>query len=190
MDSVDIRTVGLLTLRRAMGVIPQEPLLLTGTVRDNLDPFDVHADAKSSIALEQVGIGDLQLDAAVGTGASGLSSGQRQLVSLARTLLCDARVVVMDEPTSNVDSATDEAVQKAVRRCFAGRTVLTIAHRLNTVIDCDLIVVMDSGRVVESGAPSVLLDDPQSRFAMMARDLGAGAAQALIRRSQRGGSGD
>jgi len=177
LDGIDVASVGLQKLRRAMAIIPQDPLLLSGTIRDNLDPFGGKADADLSQALQQSGL-DLALDCSVGQGAAALSSGQRQLVSLARTLLQKASVCVMDEPTSQVDQATDAIVQRAVRQCLSGCTLMTIAHRLQTVIHADLIVVMDAGRVAECGPPATLLSDAHGRFAQMA-DV-QGGKEALL----------
>lgn len=175
LDNLDVCSVGLQRLRRAMAIIPQDPLLLTGTIRDNLDPFGGKEDAEMSAALQNAGL-DLPLDCKVGQGAAGLSSGQRQLVSLARTLLQQAAICVMDEPTSQVDQATDAAVQQAVRLCLVGRTMMTIAHRLQTVIDSDLIVVMDAGRVAECGQPATLLSNMKGHFSQMAESAGCRAS--------------
>jgi len=163
-------------LRRAMAIIPQEPLLLTGTIRENLDPFGGQGDDALQEALQQAGL-DLSLDCNVGQSAAGLSSGQRQLVSLARTFLQRAVVCVMDEPTSQVDHATDAAVQRAVRQCLVGRTLLTISHRIQTIMDSNLIVVMDAGQVVEFGTPAELLSISNGRFAHMAKTLGCAKSE-------------
>eukprot|EP01065_Artemidia_motanka_P009171 TRINITY_DN14686_c0_g1_i1.p1 TRINITY_DN14686_c0_g1~~TRINITY_DN14686_c0_g1_i1.p1 ORF type:complete len:1358 (+),score=454.93 TRINITY_DN14686_c0_g1_i1:61-4134(+) len=152
VDGVPIRDVGLGTLRRRMAIIPQEPLLLDGTVRENLDPFGEHDAEAVCAALRQVGMEGRDDD-----NSQHLSAGERQLLQLARTLLRDVRIVVMDEPTSNVDPRTDAIMQRVVRSAFRYCTVVTIAHRLDTVIDGDMVLVMDKGRVLESGQPAALL---------------------------------
>lgn len=181
LDGIDVQGVGLQQLRRCMSIIPQEPLLLTGTIRDNLDPFGDRNDADLVKVLADVGL-DLSLDGCVNQGASGLSGGERQLVTMARALLQKAVVCVMDEPTSQVDHKTDAAVQRAVRECLVGRTLMTIAHRLQTVIDFDIIVVMDSGKVVENGSPTELLGKLEGHFARMAAV--AGGREALLKQAR------
>lgn len=182
IDGVSVQSLRLMRLRRAMAVIAQEPLLLSGSVRDNLDPFGERGDEELASALKSVGV-SLALEDRVGQG-NGLSSGQRQLVSLARTLLQRAAIVVMDEPTSQVDPATDVAVQRAVRECLAGKTVVTIAHRLHTVINSDIIVVMEAGRVAESGTPAELCSKAEGRFAGMVKELGMSGEDLRIRSCQ------
>ena len=125
-------------------------------MRTNLDPFDSHNTADLLHVLEQVGLDRELLEVDVGVDAGFLSAGQRQLVTLARVLLRKVHIVVMDEPTSRMDIATDDKVQRAMRRCFAHATVLVIAHRLSTIMDLDRIVVMGQGRVLENGAPEEL----------------------------------
>merc|ERR1712232_281517 len=141
-------------------------------------------EAELNLALARVGLGKLPLDTPVGgstggSGAGGLSSGQGQLLTLARALLRKASVVVMDEPTSNVDSETDAAVQRAVREYLVGCTLLTIAHRLHTIIDSDLILVMEAGQLGEFASPATLLSDPGSQLSQMLSCLGGAAAHAL-----------
>merc|ERR1712096_171403 len=120
-------------------------------------------------------------DAELSRDVSSLSAGERQLVALARGLLRpEARVVVMDEPTSNVDAATDAALQRVIRTHLSGRTVVTIAHRLHTVIDADIIVVLDAGRVAECGRPHDLLQKQGGMLAEMARQLGDEAERSLL----------
>eukprot|EP00756_Hemistasia_phaeocysticola_P022008 Hpha_TRINITY_DN15806_c0_g2::TRINITY_DN15806_c0_g2_i1::g.188252::m.188252 len=302
VDGVDISTIGLRTLREHMVCLPQDALLIEGTLKENLDPFGVHSDSKLRVAIQRVGLEDkskwkylrvqplrirgssvrspesaagrveaLRVFAAVaapaldlrrvtqtgedsktadsciwelaepstvstyavrttssdpsqdpstwlfeaaqnpagpwrvlhravnvelpkGRGewgedmecdrdlrrlADSLSAGERQLVALARALLRDAKVVVMDEPTSNVDTVTDSKVQSVIRSHLGGRTLVTIAHRLNTVIDAHQIVVLDSGKVAESGTPAALLSRPDGALAMLARQLGTAVESAL-----------
>lgn len=167
-----------------MGIIPQEPLLLNGSVRLNLDPFGEHGDEALQKALCSVGLRAELLDANVGAGASTLSAGQRQLLAFGRTLLREVRVVVMDEPTSNIDLATDESLQRIVREEFVNATTITIAHLLNTVIDCHRIFVMHAGQLAESGSAATLLEQESGHFAQMVDGLGEHAAMRLRERAR------
>jgi ABC-type multidrug transport system fused ATPase/permease subunit len=179
IDGVDIAQIGLKTLRMKLSIIPQDPLLLPGTVRYNLDPFGKHPLSELLKTLQSVGMAADMLEADVGQGGENLSSGQKQLVSFARSLLARAQVVVMDEPTSNIDMETDEFLQDLVRREFASRTLITIAHRLNTIIDYDLILVMGHGELLELGPPTTLLGNPRSHLTHMVEHMGDSAAAAL-----------
>ncbi|KAG9064520.1 Multidrug resistance-associated protein 1 [Linnemannia hyalina] len=163
IDGVDISTLGLSDLRRALAIIPQDPILFAGTIRDNLDPFQEHSDADLWEALDRS-----HLKAYIQTLPGGLSSevisngenfsvGQRSLICLGRALLRKTKVLVLDEATSAVDVETDELIQKTIRAEFKDRTLLTIAHRIKTVMDSDKILVLEQGRVVEFESPNVLL---------------------------------
>jgi ABC-type multidrug transport system fused ATPase/permease subunit len=153
IDGVDIATVPKATLRRALAIIPQSPTLFLGTLRENLDRFEAYSDGAIWRALEQV-----QLAALVRTLADGLrtavlenganfSEGQKQLLCLARALLSDAKVVILDEATANVDVVTDQMIHQAIQTAFADRTMIIIAHRLGTISHCDLVIELESGRV-------------------------------------------
>lgn len=179
IDGVDILSLGVHTLRRAISMIPQEPIVMSGTVRYNLDPFCRRDDSELTAALRKAGLWPaVSLDTVAGGVGAGLSAGQRQLLTFGRTLLQDARLVVMDEPTASVDVQTDRQVQAAAREAFSGRTVVTIAHRLDTVMHCDRLAVMDAGRLAELGPPAALLGDPGSRLSQLsvaAAQMGAPA---------------
>ncbi|KAA8491694.1 Multidrug resistance-associated protein 1 [Porphyridium purpureum] len=178
IDNVDIQTVGLNVLRSKIVIIAQDPILFTGTLRENLDPFCVHSDAVIWQALEDASmkahVQSLpdQLDAVVADQGNNWSGGERQLLCLARALLRRAKITVLDEATAAVDLETDALIQQTIRRCFKESTVITIAHRLRTIIDSDEVVCMSDGRVVESGKPSELLRDEQSEFSLIVRHLG------------------
>ncbi|KAI9333150.1 P-loop containing nucleoside triphosphate hydrolase protein [Zopfochytrium polystomum] len=186
VDGVDTSSLGLTDLRRGLAIIPQDPTLFGGTFRSNLDPFSEHSDAQMWDALERAGLkrsvgellGDKGLDAPVAEGGENLCSASRG------AMLKDPRILVMDEATANVDYETDAWIQKSLREDFAEATVLTIAHRLNTVVDYDRVLVMGDGTVLEFDEPAVLLRREGSVFGAMVGETGAANA-ALLKRSER-----
>ncbi|CAH0722564.1 unnamed protein product, partial [Brenthis ino] len=172
IDEVDTGHLSLQDLRSKISIIPQEPVLFSATIRYNLDPFNSYDDEKLWKALEAV---DLKgaipaLDFKVSEGGSNFSLGQRQLVCLARAILRGNRILVLDEATANVDPKTDEFIQKTIRKRFSDCTVLTVAHRLNTIMDSDRVMVMDSGRLVEFDHPYRLLNNPEGYFTKMVKE--------------------
>ncbi|KAG2509612.1 hypothetical protein JM18_009069 [Phytophthora kernoviae] len=174
IDDVDITSIKLRELRRSLAIIPQDPVLFSGPLRENLDPFNAYSDERIWAVLAQVHMADslrqwgAGLDFEVAEGGDNLSVGQRQLICIGRALLKDSKVVVLDEATANVDTATDALIQTTIRETFQDKTVLTIAHRINTIMHCDKIAVMDAGQVAEFGSPSELLAQPQSVFGALA----------------------
>ncbi len=176
VDDVDIGGLGLHDLRKRLTIIPQDPVLFSGTLRINLDPFNVHSDEAIWNALELAHLRDFAttlgdgLSHEVSEGGENLSVGQRQLLCLARALLRKTKVLILDEATAAVDLETDDLIQATIRKEFRGCTVLTIAHRLNTILDYDRIMVLDKGLIKEFAAPQDLLADTQSIFYSMAKD--------------------
>nr|XP_014086912.1 multidrug resistance-associated protein 1 isoform X3 [Bactrocera oleae] len=176
IDGVDIATLGLHMLRSRLTIIPQDPVLFSGTLRINLDPFEVKSDDELWKALELSHLKTFVktlpagLNHEISEGGENLSVGQRQLVCLARALLRKTRVLVLDEATAAVDLETDDLIQKTIRSEFKECTVLTIAHRLNTIMDSDKVIVLDKGEVTEFASPVELLDNPKSAFYSMAKD--------------------
>ncbi|CAB3257407.1 unnamed protein product [Arctia plantaginis] len=183
VDGVTAETAGLRAWRSRLCALPQRPALFAAALRENLDPEGIYTDADIYKALDQVELREMVsnlpagLNTKVGDGGGNLSVGQRQLVCLARAALAGCRVLILDEATANVDTETDKHIQRTIRSKFAHSTVLTIAHRLNTVMDYDRVIVMDKGRVAESGHPFELLtqtssqpkDGPPRRLSMLSK---------------------
>jgi ABC-type multidrug transport system fused ATPase/permease subunit len=179
IDGINISTLGLTDLRRALAIIPQDPILFAGTIRENLDPFQEHSDTDLWEALDRAHLKPYiqtlpgGLSSEVVSNGENFSVGQRSLICLGRALLRKAKILVLDEATSAVDIETDELIQKTIREEFKDRTLLTIAHRIKTVMDSDKILVLEQGCVVEFESPKVLLDRKEaSLFYRLAEQAG------------------
>ena len=178
IDNVDITKLGLYDLRSRLTIIPQDPVLFTGTLRLNLDPFEKYTDNEIWTALElahlKTFVSSLEsgLSHSVTEGGDNLSVGQKQLICLSRALLRKSRIIVLDEATAAVDIETDELIQLTIRKEFKDCTIVTIAHRLNTIMDYDRVLVMDNGQIAEYDTPHALLSDSKSIFYSMAKDAG------------------
>ncbi|KAL2917396.1 Transporter of the ATP-binding cassette (ABC) [Polyrhizophydium stewartii] len=225
IDGVDINTIGLRDLRSRLTIIPQDPVLFTGTLRSNLDPLGEHDDAAlwaalkrvhfleslqqpqaqatqtpsplliefedSSTAFSSVAPSAVTLDYAVSENGGNFSQGQRQLLCLARALLRRTRVILLDEATASVDNETDAKIQQTIRQEFVEGSVITIAHRLRTIIDYDKVLVLDKGSVLEFGSPLDLIEkSPVAAFRRMCEETGefeelvAMARDAAVARSR------
>ena len=166
-----------------MAVITQDPVLFSGSLRRNLDPFSLHEDRDIWRALEEVQLKTVaqqlpgQLEYKLRESGNNFSVGERQLVCLARALLQKSKIIILDEATANVDYKTDHLIQEVIRSRFKDTTVLTIAHRLNTIMDYDKVLVMDQGRVVEFDKPEVLLQNDNGYYAQLVQTHRATADQ-------------
>ncbi|OMJ71617.1 hypothetical protein SteCoe_30111 [Stentor coeruleus] len=158
IDDVDIAEIGLDLLRQKLCVIPQDPALFQGTLRENIDLLKQFTDEKilNTLKLVQLDFGDKGLDMEIKENASNLSVGQKQLICIARALLRKSKIVILDEATASIDFKTDMIIQKVIKEGFGDCTVLTIAHRINTIMNSDRILVLDKGQVVEFDTPQKL----------------------------------
>ncbi|CAH0555481.1 unnamed protein product [Brassicogethes aeneus] len=178
IDGVKISDLGLHTLRSRLTIIPQDAILFSGTLRMNLDPFDKHSDEDVWRALDNAHLKSFvqglpsTLQHQVSEAGENLSVGQRQLVCLARALLRKTKVLILDEATAAVDLETDDLIQRTIREEFKNSTVLTIAHRLNTIMDSDRVLVLDKGLIEEFDSPDNLLLNNKSIFYGMCKDAG------------------
>ncbi|XP_056642945.1 probable multidrug resistance-associated protein lethal(2)03659 [Diorhabda sublineata] len=190
IDDVDTKSISLKDLRSHISIIPQEPVLFSGTLRNNLDPFDEYKDEILWNALEEVelkrAVDELPagLDSKMAEGGSNFSVGQRQLVCLARAIIRNNKVLVLDEATANVDPYTDGLIQTTIRKKFGNCTVLTIAHRLHTIMDSDKVLVMDAGRAVEFDHPHTLLQNKTGVFYSLVMQTGKSTAKNLMQISE------
>ena len=173
IDGVNIKEIGTTALRLNVSIIPQDPVMFSNTVRYNLDPFASATDEELWEVLKKVRLGEViaelpkGLDEEVAEGGENFSQGQRQLLCIARSLLRKPKILVMDEATASIDNETDAAIQQMIRENFGDATVLTIAHRLNTIMDSDRVLVLDDGRIEELDTPANLLAKEDGHFRSM-----------------------
>ncbi|TDL26292.1 multidrug resistance-associated ABC transporter [Rickenella mellea] len=185
IDGVDIRTIGLDVLRRRLAVVPQDSTLLLGSLRENLDPEGARTDAEIISALQRSWLlpqdgaspdptaeAKFSLDTTVSDEGSNFSAGEKQLLSLCRALLKDSQIIVLDEATSSIDIETDSKLQRTIQKEFSNRTLLCIAHRLNTIVYYDRVLVMDAGQVEEFDTPLNLFDREDSIFQSLCDEAG------------------
>ncbi|XP_045472553.1 ATP-binding cassette subfamily C member 4-like isoform X2 [Harmonia axyridis] len=184
IDNINTKNLLLQTLRSKISIIPQDPVLFSGTLRYNLDPFEEFDDNLLYKAINEVELKDPanimnRLETRVMDRGSNYSVGQRQLICLARAIIRNNKILMLDEATANVDPQTDALIQKTIRQKFEDCTVLTVAHRLNTIMDSDKVLVMDSGTVVEFDHPYVLLQNPDGIFYRMVAETGRSMSEQL-----------
>eukprot|EP00742_Colponemidia_sp_Colp-10_P013332 GILJ01015055.1.p1 GENE.GILJ01015055.1~~GILJ01015055.1.p1 ORF type:complete len:1322 (+),score=218.60 GILJ01015055.1:53-4018(+) len=176
IDGLDICSMGLKDLRSHLTIIPQDPLLFEGSLRYNLDPFSELDDATLWAALSSVSLTDLiqglnqGLDSTVSARGENFSVGQRQLICMARAVLRRSKILILDEATASVDQFTDELLQRMMRKVFVDCTVLTIAHRISTILDSDKILVLQDGRLLEFDSPATLLQNRNGALTAMVKE--------------------
>ncbi|KAK1404981.1 ABC-type xenobiotic transporter [Heracleum sosnowskyi] len=173
IDGINISLIGLHDLRSKLSIIPQDPTMFEGTVRSNLDPLEEYTDEQIWEVLDKCQLGDEvrnkenKLDSTVSENGENWSVGQRQLVCLGRVLLKKSKLLILDEATASVDTATDNMIQQTLRQHFTDSTVLTIAHRITSVLDSDMVLLLDNGLVEEYDTPSKLLENKSSSFSKL-----------------------
>jgi len=192
IDDVDISKIGLHRLRTSISVIPQHPTLFSGcSVRENLDVFGLHSEEAIHKALRSAHLTEViselpkGIDSIVSEGGSNFSVGQRQLLCLARAILSKNKILVLDEATASVDRRTDQMLHESLHESFSDATIIAVAHRLDTVIDHDYILVLGQGKILEFGPPSELLRNQNGAFFSMVEDTGETTANELRQRAFR-----
>jgi ABC-type multidrug transport system fused ATPase/permease subunit len=190
VDSIDCSSVNLNKLRSSMAIIPQEPVMFGGTLRTNLDPFNQRTDEELIDVLYKCLLGPVVeanedgLDAKVELLGANYSLGTQQLICLARAMLNPSRVLLLDEATAALDSDTNAAVNEVLKAHFSDRTIFTIAHRLDTIIESDRILTVSSGVVAEFERPDVLLENPESIFYELCMNTGKAQFEVLAGRAR------
>ncbi|PIM98435.1 Xenobiotic-transporting ATPase [Handroanthus impetiginosus] len=173
IDGINISSIGLQDLRSRLSIIPQDPTMFEGTIRTNLDPLEEYTDEQIWEALDKCQLGDEvrkkegKLDSSVSESGENWSVGQRQLVCLGRVLLKKSKVLVLDEATASVDTATDNLIQQTLKNHFTDSTVITIAHRITSVLNSDMVLLLDNGLLKEYDTPEKLLEDKSSLFSKL-----------------------
>jgi len=170
IDGFDIAKVNLNHLRSRITVIPQDPILFKGTLRYNLDPGNMIDPAYLEKVYNQTEM-TIGLDKEIDEGGSNLSNGEKQLVCICRAIMRKCQVVILDEATSNIDVVTEERIQALLETFLEDSTVLTVAHRLNTIIKSDKVLVLSYGTVKEYDSPHNLMQDPESEFTKLLQEL-------------------
>ncbi|KAG8722353.1 hypothetical protein FRC11_002722, partial [Ceratobasidium sp. 423] len=180
-DGIPTHAVNLNALRSNITIIPQQPELMSGTVRQNLDPFNEYDDAILNAALRSAGLDTVQseddegyigLDSGVSAGGGNFSLGQRQILALARAIVRRSKVLILDEATAAIDYNTDTAIQKSIRTELNDRTLIIVAHRLQTICDADKIMALEAGKIIEFDSPAALLRKESGAFKSLVDESG------------------
>jgi ABC-type multidrug transport system fused ATPase/permease subunit len=177
MDDLNTAEINLEHFRSKISIIQQDPILFRGTIRENLDPFSKYTDDDLWRVLETCQMKELiehldaKLNYMIEDDGKNFSAGERQLFTLARAILKNSKILLLDEATSSIDNHTDEIIQNIIRKTLNSCTMLIIAHRLNTILDSDRIMVLDHGKMVEFDTPGALLKDPESRLSQMVNHM-------------------
>eukprot|EP00607_Mallomonas_marina_P007879 CAMPEP_0182424284 /NCGR_PEP_ID=MMETSP1167-20130531/10453_1 /TAXON_ID=2988 /ORGANISM="Mallomonas Sp, Strain CCMP3275" /LENGTH=359 /DNA_ID=CAMNT_0024603957 /DNA_START=637 /DNA_END=1716 /DNA_ORIENTATION=+ len=201
IDGIDVSRISLMRLRSALQIVPQSPVLFRGSLRAYLDPFGEYCDAEMWEALEKAQLIETVqnmtttssdgktvlkgLDAELCEGGDNLSVGQRQMVVLARAMLRKAKILLMDEATAAIDGQTDKQLHDVLKEQFKDSTVLTIAHRIGSIMECDRVMVLSAGRVVELDSPNKLLKDKNGKFYALALEAGCLSDEQIINKNDK-----
>lgn len=174
IDGVDLKELSLRFLRRSLAIIPQDPILFSGTIRTNLDPFNELKDEDLWRVIEKINLKGsiINLNMITSGSHSTFSSGEKQLICLARAILTKAKIVILDEATANMDRETDALLNNCIKENFSDCTMLTIAHRLESILECDKVMVLERGRLKEFESPSILLSNKNGHFYKMVEQAG------------------
>lgn len=170
IDNVDITTIGLSKLRSSLTIIPQDPALMEGTLRYNIDPLNTHSDSDIINVLKKIGFDYIianhpeGINQVIAEGGSNLSVGEKQLICITRAILRRSKIIIMDEATASIDYQTEEIIQKTITELMADSTVLTIAHRIKTILNCDRVLALDNGEIVDFDTPQKLLERKKGLF--------------------------
>ncbi|KAF5273653.1 hypothetical protein FQR65_LT04653 [Abscondita terminalis] len=187
IDDVNIQNIPLNNLRKKISIIPQDPVLFKGSVRNNLDPFNEYADEVLWKALEEVRLKYVidklgsGLDSEISQNGANFSVGERQLICLARAIIRNNKILILDEATANVDLQTDDIIQETIKNKFKNCTVLTVAHRLKTIMDSDKVLVMEAGEILEYEHPHILLQNNNGAFYKMVQETDKTMANILTK---------
>ena len=169
IDDIDIQKIGLDLLRKSLTYIPQEPILMEGSLKFNIDPFDYSNNEEIIQILKKIGFeynedDNKILERHIEVNGNNLSIGEKQLICIARAVLKKTKILIMDEATANIDVKTEEKIQKIINDTFNDCTIITIAHRIKTILNYDKILVLESGKIIEFDSPKNLLENKESHF--------------------------
>jgi len=177
IDGVDISQIGLETLRKNITIIPQEPTIFSGTLRSNLDPFNEYSEREILEVIQKAQLDNLittnnkGIDFPINEGGGNLSAGEKQLICIARAVLRKSKIIVMDEATASIDINTEHSIQELMNDAFKDSTMLIIAHRINTIINCNKVMVLSYGELKEFDTPENLLSDKNSMFSALVKEI-------------------